>query len=82
MSMNLNMLINMFGDVPFAEAFQGQQLLTPKYENQEQLHTTTIRLLDEAISEFNKTTSALKLDKNSDLIHGGNITAWKKLHMP
>lgn len=78
MAMNLNMLINMFGDVPYSEAFKGQQLLTPKYDDQQSLHSTSIQLLDEAITELNKTDSKLKLDKSSDVIHGGNISAWRK----
>lgn len=78
MSINLNMLITMFGDVPYSEAFQGQQLLTPKYDNQQQLHATSIQLLDEAIAELNKTDSKLTLDATSDLIHAGVVEAWKK----
>lgn len=78
MSLNLNMLITMFGDVPYSEAFQGQELLTPKYDNQEQLHATCIQLLDEAVTELNKTDSKLTLDAASDLIHGGDVEAWKK----
>lgn len=78
MAINLNTLINIFGDVPYSEAFKGQELLTPVYDAQEGLHATSIALLDEAITEFNKTDSKLKLDKNSDVIHKGDIAAWKK----
>lgn len=78
MAMNVNMLINMFGDVPYSEAFQGQQLLTPKYDDQQTLHATSIQLLDEGIAEINKTDSKLKLDNNSDVIHEGDTVAWIK----
>lgn len=78
MSMNLNMLITMFGDVPYTEAFQGQKLLTPKYDNQQALHDTCIKLVNEAIVELSKTDSKLELDAGSDLIHGGDTAAWKK----
>jgi hypothetical protein len=78
MALNLNTLINLFGDVPYSEAFQGQQLLTPAYDDQQGLHATSLALLDEAITEFNKTDSKLKLDAASDVIHKGNIAAWKK----
>jgi len=53
-------------------------VLLPAYDNQETLHATSIQLLDEAVTELNKTDSKLKLDKNSDVIHAGNLTAWKK----
>lgn len=78
MAMNLNMLINMFGDVPYSEAFQGQELLTPKYDDQKTLHATSIQLLDEAVTELGKTDSKLALDVGSDLIHSGNTAAWIK----
>ena len=78
MSLNLNMLINMFGDVPYSEAFQGQELLTPKYDSQESLHATSIQLLDEGIAELQKQDSKLELDAGSDLIHSGNVNAWIK----
>ena len=78
LALNLNMLINTFGDVPYSEAFQGQELLTPKYDNQEQLHALTLQLLDEGIAELSKPDSKLELDASSDLIHGGNVSAWIK----
>ena len=78
MAMNLNMLINMFGDVPYSQAFMGKEELTPAFDNQEALHDTTVRLLNEAIAEFNKPAPVIRLDASSDLIHKGSVTAWKK----
>lgn len=78
LAMNLNMLINMFGDVPYSQAFQGKENVTPAYDNQQALHDTTLRLLDEALAEFAKPTPTITLDANSDLIHQGDIAAWTK----
>jgi hypothetical protein len=78
MAWNLNMLINMFGDVPFTQALMGKENLKPGYDNQQALHDTTIRLLNEAIVEFNKPVPTIRLDAGSDLIHKGNLAAWKK----
>ncbi|MBD0374182.1 MAG: SusD/RagB family nutrient-binding outer membrane lipoprotein [Flavisolibacter sp.] len=78
MALNLNMLINMFGDVPYSQAFLGKGDLTPGFDNQQALHDTTIKLVNEAITEFNKPTPTIRLDAASDLIHKGSVTAWKK----
>jgi hypothetical protein len=78
MAMNLNMLINMFGDVPYSQAFGGKDEVTPAFDNQQALHDTTLKLLDEAIAEFNKPAPALRLDATSDQFHKGSVAAWKK----
>lgn len=78
MAWNLNMLINMFGDVPYTEAFLGKEELTPAFDNQQALHDTTIKLLNEAIAEFDKPTPTIRLDASSDLIHRGSVAAWKR----
>ena len=78
MAWNLNMLINTFGDVPFSQALLGKDMLTPSFDNQQALHDTTLRLVNEAIAEFNKPTPLIRLDAASDQIHKANISAWKK----
>ncbi|HEY1113815.1 MAG TPA: SusD/RagB family nutrient-binding outer membrane lipoprotein [Chitinophagaceae bacterium] len=78
MALNLNMLINMFGDVPYSQAFVGQAELTPAFDSQQALHDTTVRLINEAIAEFNKPAPSIRLDASSDLIHKGSVVAWKK----
>jgi hypothetical protein len=75
---NLNMLINMFGDVPYSQALLGKENLTPEFDNQKALHDTSLRLLNDAIVEFNKPSPTIRLDAGSDQIHKGIITAWKK----
>lgn len=78
MAYHLNLLINTFGDVPFSEAFQGQELLTPKFDDQESLHAVCIQLLDEGLIELNKTGASLNLGVANDVIHKGDVDAWKK----
>lgn len=78
MALNLNMLINMFGDVPYSKAFLEKEALTPSFDNQQALHDTTVKLIDEAIAEFNKPAPNIRLDATSDLIHKGSVAAWKK----
>lgn len=78
MAYHLNMLISAFGDVPFEEAFKGQELLTPHFDDQSALHATSIKLLDEGIAALTQANPSLDLDANSDVIHGGDVDAWIK----
>ncbi len=54
MAYHLNMLVTAFGDVPFSEAFKGQELLTPAFDDQSTLHATSLQLLDEGIAALNQ----------------------------
>ena len=76
-AMNMSMLIDLFGDVPYSEAFNPTNF-APKYDRAEDVFNASLKLLDEAIVEFNKASPTIKLDAASDLIHGGNIAAWIK----
>jgi hypothetical protein len=78
MALNLNMLINTFGDVPYSKALLGKDFLTPTFDSQQGLHDTSLRLINEAITEFNRPVPLTRLDPTSDLIHKGVISAWKK----
>jgi hypothetical protein len=75
---NANMLINAFGDIPFSEALQGQELLVPKFDKQATLQSTILQMVDEGIADLNKTGSAFTLAPASDVIHNGNTKAWIK----
>ncbi len=76
-AMNMSMLIDLFGDAPYSEAFNPSNF-TPKYDKAEDIFNVCLKLLDEAVVEFNKANPAIKLDAASDVIHNGNITAWVK----
>ncbi len=78
MAYNLNMLITAFGDVPYSEAFLGQELLTPAFDNQENLHTVCLQLLDDGLAALNQPDPSFDLDATNDVIHGGDVDAWIK----
>ncbi|TCD07544.1 SusD/RagB family nutrient-binding outer membrane lipoprotein [Pedobacter frigidisoli] len=66
---NLMMVNDLWGDAPFSEAFNINNLV-PKYDKQQEVYTSTMALIDEAIVELAKTNSAVKLAAASDLIYG------------
>jgi hypothetical protein len=74
---HLNLLANMFGAAPFSNAFDASTL-TPTYDSEETLYTTSLALLNEGLTELAKTDSRIKLAASNDLIHKGSTTAWIK----
>ncbi len=76
-AMNMSLLIDLFGDAPYSEAFNPSNF-TPKYDKAEDIFNACLKLLDEAVVEFNKADPAIKLDAANDVIHSANIAAWIK----
>jgi hypothetical protein len=76
-AINMSTVIDMFGDVPYSQAFDSSNF-TPAYDKAEDIFNACLKLLDDAILEFDKPNPPVTLDANSDVIHNGNINAWKK----
>ena len=76
-AMNMSILISLFGDVPYTEAFDATNF-SPAYDNQQEIHNALLALLDEAVADFNRPNPTIKLDGASDMIHGGNVQNWIK----
>lgn len=74
MAINLSLAINMWGNIPFNEALAGK-ILSPKYDNAQELHTRCLTLLDEGIAELRKNPT-ITVNNNADFLHGGNRTFW------
>lgn len=78
---NLTLVNDLWGDAPFSEAFNVNNL-TPKYDKQQDVYNQAIALLDEAIVELAKTDATVKLAPTSDLIYGKSTTEranWLKM---
>ena len=75
---NLQLSLNLWGDIPYSQAFQGVTNFTPKLDNQQSLYDTCMALLDRGISELSDPGLDGQLNAQSDFIHGGNDAAWVK----
>jgi SusD/RagB-like outer membrane lipoprotein len=78
MALHINMLTNVWGDIPYSEAFLGAQNLHPKFEDQKSLYDTCLALLDAGIAALQQPDADGEIDANSDFIHGGDAGAWIK----
>ncbi|MGV8879361.1 MAG: SusD/RagB family nutrient-binding outer membrane lipoprotein [Sphingobacteriaceae bacterium] len=78
MALNLSIAADFFGDVPYAEAFKGdEKLFTSKYDKQEDVYLAIQTLLDNAIVDFQKPESANEVvPADDDVIFNGNIGKW------
>ncbi len=73
---NLSMASNIWGDIPYSEAFVGVSNLVPKFDDQKALYDTCLKLIDQGIANLQQPDAVGQLDQNSDFIHGGNDSAW------
>ncbi len=78
MAMYLGMFTDLFGDIPYSQAFQGEANLKPAFDSQQEIYNTIFGLLDEGIANCNEANSNDSPGSN-DLIYGGDMALWVKL---
>jgi len=67
-------LVDVFGDVPYSEAMQGNFLSNPKLDSGQSIYDAMFIIIDEAIVYLNSTGSILP----NDLFYGGDAEKWTK----
>jgi hypothetical protein len=72
---SLGIITDVWGDMPYSEAFQGQANLTPAFDSQQQIYSTIMNLLNDAITNFGA-DDATVID--GDIIYDGDISLWMK----
>lgn len=77
LAINLSLATDTWGDVPYSEAFQADNNLTPGYDSQESIYTAIQDLLDEAIVALNEENSLFS-PEGDDLVYGGDLSQWVK----
>ncbi len=79
---NFQMLVDIYGNIPYSEAFKGGTIRTPKYDEDLEIYKDLFRQLDTAITLL-KDPVASAADNNpaiatNDLVFQGNATNWVK----
>ena len=69
-------LTDMFGDIPYSQAFQGLDNLQPTFDGQESIYNDLRRLISEARILLNGEEGPISTD--GDLIYGGDPAQWQK----
>jgi hypothetical protein len=68
---------DLWGDVPYSEAFQGSAKFKPSYDSQEAIYKNIQELLDNGIANINSNQG--KSPGSDDFFYGGNLDKWKKV---
>jgi len=81
MALNMGYATDIWGDIPFSEAFQGVSTnIAPKYDTQQQVYTQIQAYLDAAIADFALSSSANKvIPGTDDIFYQGDLSKWTKL---
>ncbi len=78
MANSLGILTTFFGDVPYSEAFQGEEgLIQPAYDTQEEIYNSIQTLLDEGIADLQGEEGVI-VPGGDDLIFEGDASKWVK----
>src|SRR5690606_15251867 len=68
-------LVDTFGNVPYSEALQGLDNITPAYDDAATIYADLISRLSADIEALDESSGGFG---DNDLIYGYNITAWRK----
>lgn len=68
-------LVDAFGPIPYSEALN-EEILQPKYDDDEEVYNNLIALLDQAIGMID--VSADGFPAGQDLLYGGDMEGWLK----
>ena len=68
---------DLWGDMPYSQAFKGAEVFRPSYDKQEDIYKAIQSLLDAAIANLN--SAGGKAPGSDDFFYGGDLAKWKKL---
>lgn len=73
----LGIATDLWGDVPYSQAFKGSNNFTPAYDKQEDIYKNLQLLLDSAITDIG--TASGKSVGSDDFFYNGDMDKWKKV---
>jgi hypothetical protein len=81
LALNIGYATDVWGDVPFSDAFQGVSgNVNPKYDSQQQVIARIQTYLDTAIADFTTAPTANKsIPGPDDIFYQGDMGKWKRL---
>jgi hypothetical protein len=78
MAYHLGVTTDLWGDIPYSDAFNGDSGQSKsKYDTQQTIYTTIFTLLNAAITDLSSASSSYE-PGSEDVIYGGDLTKWKK----
>lgn len=74
----LGLTTDLWGDIPYSEAFQATDNLQPKFDSQQSIYANIFTLLNEGISILNSAPGTGLIPKGDDFLFAGNKAQWIK----
>jgi hypothetical protein len=68
---------DLWGDIPYSQAFKGASNFTPKYDSQKEIYAQIQSLLDAGIADIAKNDAVAP--SGDDYFYAGDMTKWTKL---
>ena len=75
-SFYMQYIVDLYGDVPYSEAFLGQAALYPAYDDDEQIYRDLYANLDEALALIAGADAADRTVGGDDAMMGGDMDSW------
>ncbi len=67
-------IVDLYGDAPYSEAFQGTKNLFPKYDDAQEIYMSLINSLDEAMAMMSNESEDFS---GSDITFNGDMSRWR-----
>ena len=77
-SFYMQYLVDVYGDCPYSEAFQGGNNTSPVYDDDMAIYRDLITVLNDAITLINSATVATNTVGSEDIVFGGSMGEWVK----
>jgi hypothetical protein len=71
-------LVDLYDQVPYSEAFQGNQNLQPRFEDGYSVYKGLLAEIDSALAKDFHTGTFSDRDQNADLLFSGNMQRWEE----
>ncbi len=79
MALTLGVATDVFGDMPYSDAFKGKEgNLQPAFDTQEQIYATIQQLLSEAITDLGTSDLENAVPLDGDIIYGNDPAMWMR----
>jgi Starch-binding associating with outer membrane len=78
MAYSLQLLVDMWGDVPYSEALNGAENTHPTYDNGKALYDTIQNLINVATAQLEAADPGGQTPSSDDMIYGGDPAKWIK----
>lgn len=75
-SFYMQYIVDLYGDAPYAEAFLGQDNITPAYDDDRDIYRALVDNLDAAVALIGSADSNDKLVGSEDVMLAGNMNSW------